>query len=238
MDRCLGCKCVFGGDFNVSRSSNATTYHTLDKFCVANRLVWLDLAPDGVNHTFHNDRLDRVSHSLIDHSICSPEFVQSQQYVYIMDDGDNHSDHFAIHYRFQLPCGHTYSHHSHSPESARKLLWDRADLTAYQSSLSTLLASVILPVDALLCTNSHCSLHRESLEAYYQDIVGCLSAAGSHYVPSSKLDIQKHWWTPELTTLKEQCIDITTIWKSVGRPRSGPINTERLKCKLRYKQAI
>jgi len=111
-------------------------------------------------------------------------------------------------------------------------------MTAYQSSLSTLLAGVILPVDALLCTNSHCSLHRECLEAYYQDIVSCLSAAGSHCVinvPSSKLDIQKHWWTPELTTLKEQCIDITTIWKS---PRSGPINTERLKCKLRYKQAI
>jgi len=156
----------------------------------------------------------------------------------ITDNGDNLSDHFAIHYRFQLPCGHTHSHHSHSPESARKLLWDRADLTAYQSSLSTLLAGVILPVNALLCTNSHCSLHRECLEAYYRDIVSCLLAAGSHCVPFSKLDIHKHWWTPELTTLKEQCIDITTIWKSVGRPRSGPINTERLKCKLSYKQAI
>jgi len=59
-----------------------------------------------------------------------------------------------------------------------------------------------------------------------------------HCVPSSKPDTQKYWWTPELTTLKEQCIDSSNIWKSVGRPRSGPINAERLKCKFRYKQAI
>ena len=236
MDRYLGCKFILGGDFNVTRPSNAVIYHTIDKFCVASRLEWLDSAPVGVNYTYHNDAL--LTHSLIDHFICSPELVQSQQYVHVMDDGNNLSDHYAIHYEFKLPCGHADSHHSHSPELARKLLWDRADLTAYQSFLSTFLADVTLPVDALLCANSYCSLHRESLESYYQDIVSCLSAAGSHCVPSSKPDIQKHWWTPEITTLKEQCIDIRYIWKSVGRPRSRPINAKRLKCKFRYKQAI
>ena len=120
MDRYLGCKLIFGGDFNVTRPSNAVIYHTIDKFCVANRLEWLDPAPDGVNYTYHNDAV--LTHSLIDHFICSPELVQSQQYVYIMDDGDNLSDHYAIHYPFKLPCGHADSHHSHSPELARKLL--------------------------------------------------------------------------------------------------------------------
>ena len=42
MDRYLGCKFIFGGDFNVTRPSNAVIYHTIDKFCVANRLEWLD----------------------------------------------------------------------------------------------------------------------------------------------------------------------------------------------------
>ena len=120
MDRYLGCKFILGGDFNVTRPSNAVIYHTIDKFCVASRLEWLDSAPVGVNYTYHNDAL--LTHSLIDHFICSPELVQSQQYVYIMDDGDNLSDHYAIHYPFKLPCGHADSHHSHSPELARKLL--------------------------------------------------------------------------------------------------------------------
>ena len=33
-------------------------------------------------------------------------------------------------------------------------------------------------------------------------------------------------------------IDITNLWNSVGRPRSGSINAERLRCKYRYKQAV
>ena len=36
----------------------------------------------------------------------------------------------------------------------------------------------------------------------------------------------------------QQCIDITNVWNSIGMPRSGNINAERLRCKSRYKQAI
>jgi len=53
-----------------------------------------------------------------------------------------------------------------------------------------------------------------------------------------KIGYQKPWWTPDLDNLKQQCIDITNLWKSVGRPRNGNINAERLRCKYRYKEAI
>ena len=43
---------------------------------------------------------------------------------------------------------------------------------------------------------------------------------------------------PDLDDLKQKCIDITSLWSSLGRPRSGLINAEWLKCKYRYKQAI
>jgi len=49
--------------------------------------------------------------------------------------------------------------------------------------------------------------------------------------------LQKPWWSPDLETLKQQCIDITDVRKNIGKPRSGEINSERLKCKYRYKQA-
>ena len=32
--------------------------------------------------------------------------------------------------------------------------------------------------------------------------------------------------TPELDELKQQCIQATDIWKQLGRPRSGDVNTE------------
>ena len=53
-----------------------------------------------------------------------------------------------------------------------------------------------------------------------------------------RVRLQKPWWSPDLDALKKQCIVITDLWKSSGRPRSGEINSERLKCKYRYKHAI
>jgi len=44
--------------------------------------------------------------------------------------------------------------------------------------------------------------------------------------------------SPELDELKQQCIQATDIWKQLGRPRSGDVNTNRVRCKLRYKNAI
>jgi len=32
-------------------------------------------------------------------------------------------------------------------------------------------------------------------------------------------------------TLKQQCIDIVDVWKNIGKPHSGEINLEMLKCK-------
>ena len=38
--------------------------------------------------------------------------------------------------------------------------------------------------------------------------------------------------------LKQKCIDATDLWNSIGRPRSGDINNNRIRCKLQYKNAI
>ena len=61
---------------------------------------------------------------------------------------------------------------------------------------------------------------------------------GTIKVKIIKVGVQKHWWSPELDDMKQQCIDITNLWNYAGRPRSGDINAERLRCKFRYKQAI
>jgi len=80
--------------------------------------------------------------------------------------------------------------------------------------------------------------HNTQLENYYTDIVKCLNKASQQCVRNIKTDFQKEWWRSELDELKQACIDMTTLWSSLGRPRSGCINAERLRCKYRYKQAI
>jgi len=61
----------------------------------------------------------------------------------------------------------------------------------------------------------------------YTEIVNCLIACGEQCIPL-KVGIRKYWWCPELDDLKQQCIDMTALWSSLGRPRSGNINAERL----------
>jgi len=91
-----------------------------------------------------------------------------------------------------------------------------------------------------MCNNHNCTDqgHKDDLEIYYREIVNCLGTAGHLCVPQTKCGIQKHWWSSELESLKQECIDITNLWSAAGRSRSGDINSKRLKCKYRYKRAI
>ena len=52
------------------------------------------------------------------------------------------------------------------------------------------------------------------------------------------MGIEKHWWSPELDDLKQQCIEITNVIMAVQCPRTGEINNDRIRIKLKYKCAI
>ena len=52
------------------------------------------------------------------------------------------------------------------------------------------------------------------------------------------MGIEKDWWSPELDDLKQQCIEITNVWRYHGCPRTGEINNKRIRIKLKYKCAI
>jgi len=69
-------------------------------------------------------------------------------------------------------------------------------------------------------------------------LCSCMHLAAKATVPKVKVGFQKHWWTPELDELKQQCIDATDLWKAAGRPRSGDVNVIRVRTKLKYKSAI
>lgn len=236
IDRCLGCKIIIGGDFNISKTNNDDTALCLANFCDDNNIWWLDLCQDSSYlYTYHNDYSGK--YSLIDHFCSSADLVDSINAVRVLNDGDNVSDHFAITCQFAIPVR---ENNCDNTDRNVKLVWDQADIPYYQSVLQDLLSHINIPKDALICNNQNCTdqRHKDDLETYYREIVNCLGTAGHLCVPQTKCGIQKHWWSPELEALKQECIDITNLWSAAGRPRSGDINSERLKCKYRYKQAI
>ena len=60
------------------------------------------------------------------------------------------------------------------------------------------LSTIALPVATFLCTNIDCQLHRDVIETYYNQVIGCLLTSGQLCVPSIRVGIQKPWWSPDL----------------------------------------
>lgn len=233
IDSNLGCLFVIGGDFNVARDRYGATGEAVWMFCNHNDLLWLEPESDDIRFTFHNDA--NLHFSLIDHFLCSSCLSPSTKAVHILADGDNTSDHLAISVSLNVPVdnkvGHCRQGHSF------RLKWERADISLYQNTVASQLSRIDLPINALLCQNN-CIGHNEILDKYYTDILHCLSTSSKLCIPEVKVGIEKHWWTADLDDLKQECIEATTIWRMAGCPRNGDINSNRIKIKLRYKNAV
>jgi len=211
--------------------------YVMQHFCSVNNLHWLDPAADSVkfSYRYHNDVNGHFT--LLDHFVCSRSCVDDNvNRTCVLVHGENTSNHFAISCDITLPslASGYQDDHCHS----FKIRWDRADLAYYQHLCNERLSQVDLPIEALLCQQDRCSIHNDDLQKYYCSIVNSLVSASSLAVPQIRLGVEKHWWTPELSDLKQQCIEHTDIWRQHGCPRSGPINDNRVKVKLRYKCAI
>ena len=112
------------------------------------------------------------------------------------------------------------------------LQWEKADIMFCQSYLNNELNKILLPVDALLCNSVICHKHSTDLECYYNNIVSSLTVTAEHCIPSFIVGVHKHWWTPDLGELKQNCTGITNLWNSIGRPRSCSINSERFEVQM------
>ena len=65
-----------------------------------------------------------------------------------------------------------------------------------------------------------------------------LQAASQISVPKIPNGSLKSFWNSDLDRLKEASVDMHKLWRTIGSPRHGIINSARLKAKLDYKKAI
>jgi len=56
--------------------------------------------------------------------------------------------------------------------------------------------------------------------------------------PLLKKRFFKFWWDEELSLLKEASVKSDKLWKASGKPRSGPIFTNRQSCRLQYRKRL
>ena len=107
----------------------------------------------------------------------------------------------------------------------------------YRDRLSDLILHS--PAIATKCNVVHCEsdVCRASVQHEYDNLIRIIAEADK-VLPRHKPGLQKHWWTDELSRLRNQSIDIHRLWQVEGKPRSGHTNVERLRVRSAYKHAI
>ena len=65
-----------------------------------------------------------------------------------------------------------------------------------------------------------------------------LYTASSIFVPTVKKGFLKFWWDEKFSLLKKASVKSDKLWKASGKPRNGPIFTNRQSCRLLYRKRL
>ena len=174
-----------------------------------------------------------------DHFLVSTSIAQSTANHEITDVGDNTSDHLPI--KFQLSCKISAEPtRAVASKKSPSLKWEKCS-EEQKNAYSTRLADLLLqnPDLSTSCTVAHCRNNDclLSVQKEYDNLIDLITLADK-VLPRHKPGVQKHWWSDELTELRNKSIEIHRLWQLEGKPRSGPTSNERLRVRAAYKKAI
>ena len=111
--------------------------------------------------------------------------------------------------------------------------------TAFPTS-SAFPATTALPAPlSVPCDRCHCEMQqcKTAIQSHYDFLISSLTRAAAP-LPRSKSGVEKSWWSPTLTNLRSQSIEIHKLWLDQGKPHTGPIQQERLRVRASYKKAL
>jgi exonuclease III len=232
---------ILTGDFNFTLSKEMKGFVLLKVLLGRFNLFECDrLNSSSLNYTYIHDGLGHKS--WLDHFFVSQNLKSSVSNFVIINNDLNSSDHLPISCLLDiditLPCEQI---------CLKKLIyrdrWDKANLSDYYSMTGDLLQSISVPnilflfqIDYLVNVLHIDFIHM--INTYYNSIVNALQVASSYAVPKIPVNSLKEFWTDDLNRLKEISIDMHKLWRNLGCPMNGNINSARLKAKINYKNAI
>lgn len=231
---------VIGGDFNFNFEPNhkvTNLFHhvTGDKFVFCDN--FLTSVSSGPPVTFRRNELH--AGTFIDHFCVTRPMRDTVEHVYIIDRGDNLSDHLPIcmDLRHINTQGDQFGI-SDRTSNCRRLRWDKADLSMYYQLTYFNLSSIPVIDDMWDCQQGDQSKAQDCVNYIHDNIVLALAAAANTSVPRTKSDYFKSWWNEALSDLKRASQDAHVLWVSCGRPRQGDIFLEMHRHKIAYKRAV
>ena len=105
--------------------------------------------------------------------------------------------------------------------SFESLKWSKVNdchKEGYTERVHSFVSSIPSAASCLPCADScHCenALCKQALEQEYGNLLECMKKADAS-LPRFKPGTEKDWWTEELSHLKQQSMDIHTLWISVS----------------------
>ena len=242
MHQNAGSQFIFLADLNCNIYDSRHCYSALVRQLMSkHRLVSsFDLMPNfdsGSTYTRFDKKQN--SYTLIDGILLSNELVPLVDNIRVSHYGNNVSDHLPVELDLHVSVTESYV-------GKRKTLpyvnWKKLS----QESLELFKQKMTVNLDSINahCTDIHhgnklCSVdsHKASLENYYNDIVNAVLNA-QNCLPRTDNNVQRSFWTDELSDLKRASINCTNFWKSQGSPTSGPVYDCKKNCCMKYKTAI
>ena len=233
---------VIGGDLNTELKGKSPFDSFWNDLTEKNQLSYCtDLFPSP-GYTYHHVALGHRKQN--DHFIVSKDILDNHMTKghKVLDEGHNVSDHLPILMSIAIPSILPIKTEIRDSASTTTLKWSKlmaADKLKYTERLSQLVAGLDGRRSSECPGGCHCDDEtcRYFIQQEYDDIISCMKEASSE-LPRQKPGLEKEWWTPGLTALKNRSIEIHRIWEAEGQPRSGHTFNEKLRVRTAYKQEI
>ena len=236
------CHVIVGGDFNVDLARNSLHTALLGSFCDNTALASVathNLA--NIDYTYHFGmlRFSVLDHFLLSGTLCSTAVSR----VSAVHDVDNTSDHEPVFMDLSLQV--EFLQCSDRVYKSR-IAWAKAglaEISNYQVQLSSQLQGIIVPTEALSCTDVMCcdSSHIHAINNYANSIMGaCLCAAECTLPRTSSRQQSRRMpgWSEYVQPLKEKSLFWHQLWVYCGRPHSGAVADCMRRSRASYHYAI
>ena len=232
---------VFGGDLNTELKSESPFDPLWEEFVRKYSFAYCDSFVSSHNFTYRHDSLNQSKFN--DHFLVSKSLIDGICHDHrVLEEGDNCSDHFPLllKMKLKLQASEQIQNEGHSNRSVNWKKLSEQTKKEYALRLERLLLDRQSPLFVTQCEHAcGCKDARclESIQQEYDDISNCISVASTS-LPRGSTGVEKDWWSPALTQLRNQSIDIHALWIWEGRPRQGPTFHERLRVRAAYKHSI
>ena len=232
---------VVGGDFNFDFSNDGVGCRLFSQsmcnFSLSVCDSFIEPMSVCVSQPFTYFQLGSGNSSFIDHFCVSKSLSNKIVKSFIIESGENVSDHLPLCLILNVDIAKTSS--TAATASVRKRLrWDKADLISYYHGTYDYLSKVKLSNNLLRCSiGCNCDVQSD-VDAIYSSITNALTVNSERFVPMAAPGFYKPWWNETLSDLKCSSIAAHNMWKAFNCPRNGDVFLNMKRAKIAYKNAI